>query len=126
MYENIIDVLRLKTIIVLLLVIPAVSNAATVCTQNTRIAALYVRDGGWMHVKLQGLDDSDISNCGNHSSIGLLFNFNDATGTLEGKQMLLDVILEAKRSGDLVRLCSTGCDTQHTNYSRLTYIDVLQ
>jgi hypothetical protein len=109
--------------VLILLSMSIAAQSATVCTSLTRVTGLYPRDGGWIHVALQGITNGDISNCGNGGSLGLLLNFNDTVGSYDGKKMLFDILLDAKKSGERLQFCSTGCDTQHTNYSRLSHIN---
>ena len=98
-------------------------NAETICTAQVKVTELYPREGGWTHVRLEGIADADLSNCGNHGSLALLLNYNDTVGTLDGKKILLATLMAAKMTGEPIRLCSTGCDTQHPSYSRLSHID---
>ena len=106
-----------------IVVYPAVSQA--VCTGTTTIVKLAPREGGWIHVVGSGISDMDINGCGVHSEVGMLLNFGDSSGTLEGKKMLLSTLLTAFSTGKTLSLCSNGCDSQHPSYSRLSHIDEL-
>jgi len=101
-------------------------SASAACTGLVKITQLWPRQDGWVHIQAEGVADIDISNCGVHSSIGMLLNFNDATGTAEGKKMLYSTLLAAFAAGKKMELCSDGCDTQHNTYTRLSYINKLQ
>jgi len=111
--------------VVVLNMLSIVANAAT-CTGLVKIQQLWPRQGGWVHIQAEGITDIDIMNCGVHNNIGLLLNFNDTTGTLEGKKMLYSALLAAFTAGKKMELCSDGCDTQYPTFSRLSYINGLQ
>lgn len=100
-----------------------VANAQDECTAPSKIKSLYPRDGGWVAVEVEGLANADISSCGNSGPSGLLLNYNDTTGSLQGKRMVYSILLLARINGASLVLCSDGCDTQHPSYSRLSHID---
>jgi len=96
------------------------------CTSLVRIESLWPREGGWIHIKAVGVNNIDIMNCGAKNDLGMLLNYNDISGTLEGKKMLYSTLLAAFSAGKMMKLCSDGCDSQHPVYSRLSHIDDLQ
>ncbi len=102
----------------------SVANAA--CTGQVKIKELKPRTGGWVHIVAEGLDDIDVMNCGTNNYQGMLLNFNDTNGTKEGKQMMLSILLSAYMSGKSMELCSAGCDSQYSNYTRLDSINNMQ
>jgi hypothetical protein len=113
----------MKTIIGALLLFWVSTPALAVCTGPLTIAELWPRAGGWVHIVAEGVSDIDISNCGTNNRLGMLLNFNDSSGSADGKQMMFSVLLSALMAGRQLQLCSTGCDSQHTNYSRLDHIN---
>lgn len=114
-----------KIFIITLLTLQSVS-AMAVCTGLGKIEVLWPRSDGWVHVKMEGLQNMDIMNCGQGGDKGMLLNFNDSHGTIQGKQMLYSTLLAAFMSGRQLQLCATACDSQHSAYSRLHAIDNLQ
>lgn len=110
---------------ILLSLLMANSVFAANCTGMVTIKELWPRQEGWIHVVAEGVTNMDISNCGNTGATGLLLNYNDSTGSLEGKKMLYSTLLAAFASGKLMRLCSARCDSQFPTYSSLTHIDGL-
>ena len=116
---------RKYLLITMLFCLPVVVQAASVCTGPVKIKELKARHLGWVHVVIEGIYNADIKSCGNQTDVGLLLNYNDSTGSVEGKKMLLAMLMSAKATGKNVRLCSDGCDTQHPAYSRLSHLDEL-
>ena len=116
--------MRCLLLMIGLSIVPLGANAA--CTDFVMIKDLLPRSGGWTHVVAEGLNNMDLSQCGTNNQDGLLINFNDSTGTEQGKKTLLSILLSAYAMGKLVKLCSTGCDTQWNAYSRLDSINGLQ
>ena len=99
--------------------------AQAVCMSSFMpIEKLYVRSGGWVLVQIEGLTNIDLKNCGSQSNIGVILNYNDTTGSVEGKQMVYSALLTAFSAGKRVQICSDGCDSQHPSFSRLSYVDV--
>ena len=118
--------IEMKKLISILLLSLISTTSYAACTGLVRIEQLMPREGGWVHIKAAGINDIDISNCGVHNDIGMLLNFSDTNGTVEGKKLMYSTLLTAFTAGKQMKLCSTGCDSQHTNYSRLSYINELQ
>ena len=100
--------------------------AKAVCTEIGTIEKLSPREGGWVHVQLEGRSNMDLMNCGRGDALGLILNLNDTGGSLEGKKLLYSTILAAFTSGKQLRLCSSACDSQFSSYSKLDSIDDLQ
>ncbi len=114
-----------KIAVTLLLAVFSV-QANAVCTSLGKIEKIWPRSGGWVHVQLAGMSNMDINSCGAGGATGLLLNFNNSSGTSEGKQMLYSTLLAAFMAGKQLSLCSNQCDTQFPTYSVLTHIDNLQ
>lgn len=98
----------------------ASSTAMAACTGNVMVEELAMGAGGWTHILIKDMTDTDIMNCGQHTTHALMFNFNDNYGTPDGKKMLYSALLAAATTGNEVNLCSTKCDSQHPSYSTLT------
>jgi hypothetical protein len=98
-------------------------EALAACTGSVTIAEFYPRDGGWVHVLAAGVPNMDLFGCGNTGPFGLLLNFNDTGGSVEGKKLLWSTLLTAHASGKRLMLCSSRCDSQYPGYSSLTHID---
>ena len=90
------------------------------CTGKVIIQELAMTAGGWTVLLIKDMADTDLMNCGSHTTHALLFNFNDNYGTSDGKKMLYSALLAATTTGKEVMLCSTKCDSQHPSYSTLT------
>jgi len=116
----------MKNILSFFLLISVCATSNATCTDPVKIQDLAVRTDGWIHVKAVGLADMDIMNCGKNDHTGMLLNFNDSYGTIEGKQLMFSTLLSIYMSGKSVQLCSGGCDSQHTVYSRLDSINNIQ
>jgi len=100
-------------------------HAQLECTSGyLLIERLHVHITGWVHVELEGLGNADLNSCGTNSSTSLLLNYNDTTGTADGRTMMYSTILAAFNTGKKVKICSSGCDTQHPTYSRIYQVDV--
>ncbi|MCP4490576.1 MAG: hypothetical protein GY820_25165 [Gammaproteobacteria bacterium] len=110
----------------ILLFITQSALSASVCIDVVNIKELKPRSDGWMHIVAEGVSDIDIMNCGTNNSQGMLLNFNDSSGTQEGKKMMLSILLSAFVTGKSMQICSNGCDSQHPSYSRLDIINNLQ
>ena len=116
----------MKNIIGSLVLILFSVSANAACTGLVKIEKLFPREGGWVHIQAEGVTDIDIMNCGRNNNLGMLLNFNDTSGTDQGKKMLYSTLLTAFSAGKVMKLCSSGCDSQHSGYSRLSYINDLQ
>ena len=103
----------------------AATNASAACTAIGTIEKLWPREGGWVHISMEGRENMDLMNCGTGNKLGLLLNLNDTGGSLEGKKMLYSTLLAAFVSGKKLRLCSLECDSQYPWYSKLSHIDEL-
>ena len=101
-------------------------QAFAACTQQGKIEHLMPRDGGWVHVKMEGVTNMDLNSCGAAGPEGLMLNFNDTGGTPQGKEMMYSTLLAAFFAGKTLQLCSSACDTQHTQYSRLDTINYVR
>ena len=99
--------------------------SASVCTGMVTVKEMYPRDGGWIHVVAEGVSNMDLNNCGHGGSTGLLLNYNDTHGSLDGKKMIFSSLLAAFTAGKKLNICSDSCDSQHPTYSRLSYINNL-
>ena len=98
----------------------AFSSAMAACTGKVIIQELAMGAGGWTHILIKDMADTDIMNCGPHTTHAFMFNFNDSYGTSDGKKMLYSALLAATTTGKEVMLCSTKCDSQHPTYTTLT------
>ena len=116
----------MKKSIFLILLLLSSANVNAACTDVVKIKELKPRVEGWIHIVAEGVNDIDLSNCGVNNDQGLLLNFNDNTGTKEGKQMMLSIIMAAFMAGKSMQFCSNGCDSQHASYSRLDLINELE
>lgn len=117
----------MKTIALLTLMLLSLSCfGETVCTPKAKIKTLWPRSAGWVHIQLEGVDNMDIKNCGAGGVAGLLFNFNDSSGTNEGKKMMYATLLASFMSGKELSICSYDCDSQHPSFSSLDEINYLQ
>jgi hypothetical protein len=72
---------------------------------------------------VENMNNMDLQNCGNNSKWGLMLNYNDTSGTPEGKKMLYMTLMAAKMTNEKINICSSGCDSQHSAYSRISYIN---
>jgi hypothetical protein len=108
-----------KLVILCLCVASNVAFSETKCTELVAIKDVLVQSRGWMHVVLEGVDNSDLQHCGKETNTALLFNFNDTYGSPEGQEMLKTVVLSAWVTGEKLMFCSNGCDSQYSAYSRL-------
>ena len=115
----------MKLVAFILLIIFSSQSLAD-CTPPGKIERLWPREKGHIHIQMSGIENMDISNCGNGGATGLLLNFNDTGGTKEGKQMLLSSLLAAFTAGKTLQLCSYGCDSQYSDYSKLNAINRLE
>jgi len=98
------------------------TTAMAVCTESVTIEKLWPSAGGGVHIQIKDMADSDLMNCGRHSIDALILNYNDSSGTLEGKKMLYTALLTSLVAGLKVKLCSSKCDSQHPDYSTLINI----
>ena len=117
-----------KTLLVILISILGTSSAfaAAVCTPFLKVEKLMSRGGGWTHPVLEGLANADIKGCGKNSKTALLLNFNNTTGNPnpDGQKMLLRQLELAFAMQLDVKICSLGCDSQHSQFSSVTHVDV--
>jgi hypothetical protein len=111
------------TLLILIFLYGSSANADAICSGLVKIKELAPRDGGWVHIIIENVSNADLQGCGNNSKMGLLLNYNDTSSPIEGKKMLFATVMAAKMSGTKLNLCSTGCDTQHPKYSRLSFIN---
>lgn len=116
----------MKHVAIGLLMMSISAQVYATCTDQVRIKELWPREAGWVHIVGEGVANMDLRGCGNNSSQGMLFNFNNTSGTPEGKMMLYSLLVAAYTSGQTMKLCSASCDPQHPEYSRLTHINSLQ
>jgi hypothetical protein len=117
-----------KTLLVILISILGTSSAfaATVCTPFLKVEKLMSRGGGWTHPVLEGLENADIKECGKNTKSALLLNFNNTTGNPNpnGQKMLLRQLELAFAMQLDVQICSVGCDSQHSQFSSVSYVNV--
>lgn len=109
------------TLVVFLSLFSILAHAAA-CTGYVKLQKFYPNEAGYIHILAEGVADMDVMNCGIHSDAGMLLNFSDSSGTEMGKKVLYTTLLTAYTTGKIINLCSSGCDSVHTRYSRLSYI----
>jgi hypothetical protein len=115
-----------SAVAIVCLILFGTANAADTCTDFVKIKELLPRSGGWIHIIAQGAPNMDISRCGINNYVGMLLNFSDSSGTDPGKKAMLSILLTAYASGKAMKLCSSGCDSQFPNYSRLDFINGIE
>ena len=99
------------------------AHSTHVCVTG-KVGKLLPRNGGYVHIVIDGVDNIDLKNCGQGNYYGMLLNYNDTTGTVELKKLMYSSLLTAYSSGKEVTVCATGCDTQIPSYSRLEYLNL--